>query len=272
MVPVPGAGPIENSRCCMTRRCFFIDAVEPGADSVVLTGQTAHHIMSVLRMGKGEPLELRDGKGRGWKGLIVGQEKTSLHVQLIDKLPLRNESPLRITLAMALARTDRMELVVRQATELGVRRFLAYRSKRSQYGLSDAQAEKRCDRWLKIAREAMCQCDRMKVPEIDFVPDLPKFAAEQWGAKKDGASLKLLALEGERRSSLRDVWRSFPKCDEVLAVIGPEGGWTDEEVQEFKNADFFAVHLGPRILRLETAAVAFVAMVQMLWGDLSMQA
>jgi len=256
----------------MTRRCFFIEAVEPDTDCVILTGQTAHHIMSVLRLGKGDPLELRDGRGSGWRGLIVGKEKASIRVQLTDRLPLHNESPLKVTLAMALARSDRMELVVRQATELGVHRFVAYRSKRSQYGLSDVQAGKRSDRWLKIAREAMCQCDRMKVPEIVFVPDLPKFAADQWEEKKEGKSLRLLASEGERRSTLRDVWRSFPECDEILVVVGPEGGWAEDEVQKFKANDFRTIHLGPRILRLETAAIAFVALVQMLWGDLSLQA
>ncbi|MDY0042137.1 MAG: RsmE family RNA methyltransferase, partial [Desulforhabdus sp.] len=76
-----------------------------------------------------------------------------------------------------------------------------------------------------------------------------------------------LALEGAERSGLADIRQSFPECSEVLAVIGPEGGWSSVEVQELLAAGFCAVHLGPRILRLETAAVAFIALTQLLWGD-----
>lgn len=220
-------------------------------------------------MGTGDAVELRNGRGRGWKGVIVGGEKASVRVQVNQREPLRNESPLKLTLAMAMARSDRMDQVVRQATELGVHRVVGYRSQRSQYGLSDAQGQKRCERWLRIAREAMCQCGRMIVPEITYVPDLTAFIATQWGAGTPGNFLRLLASEEEQNSALQDVWQSAPVCDAMLTVIGPEGGWTEEELEEFAANGFRTVHLGPRILRLETAAVAFVAMVQMFWGDLS---
>jgi len=251
----------------MTRKCFFVDRVDPDDGEIVLTGQTARHVQSVLRLRSGDALELRDGCGNGWTGTIVGKEKDSVRVRLTDRQLLQTESPLQLTLAMAFARTDRMELVIRQATELGIHRFVAYRSKRSQYGLSDAQVEKRRRRWLTIAREAMCQCGRMKIPEIHIVPDLLNFVCKAANHGKAGKSLRLLALEGERRSGLADVWQSFPECAEVLAAVGPEGGWAAEEVRELLAADFHAVHLGPRILRLETAAIAFIALTQILWGD-----
>lgn len=251
----------------MSRRCFYVEKVDPDDQYVILKGQTAHHVQSVLRLRSGDFLELRDGCGNGWTGTIVDKNKDTVRVRLSEQQLLQTESPLQLTLAMAFARTDRMELVIRQATELGIDRFVAYRSKRSQYGLSDAQVETRRQRWLKIAREAMCQCGRMKVPEINIVPDLLKFIAATPDVEKEGKPLRLLASEGEQQRSLADVWRSFPECAEVLAVIGPEGGWSAEEMQELLAADFHAVHLGPRILRLETAAVAFVALTQILWGD-----
>lgn len=251
----------------MTRRCFYIEKIDPDADYVTLKGQTAHHVQSVLRLRSGDFLELRDGCGEGWTGEIVDRDKDTVRVRVIERQLLQTESPLQLTLAMAFARTDRMELVVRQATELGIHRFVAYRSKRSQYGLSAAQLEKRRKRWLTIAREAMCQCGRMKTPEIHLVPDLLKCLDEISHPDGTGTTLRLLALEGAERSGLADIRQSFPECSEVLAVIGPEGGWSSEEVQELLAAGFCAVHLGPRILRLETAAVAFIALTQLLWGD-----
>jgi 16S rRNA (uracil1498-N3)-methyltransferase len=176
---------------------------------------------------------------------------------------------LQLTLAMAFARMDRMDVVIRQATELGIHCFVAYRSARSQYGLSDGQGEKRRERWLKIAREAMCQCGRMRVPEIHVVSDLQKFIAEKTQSTAAGKSLRLLALENEKQMSLNDLRRSFPQCNEVFAVIGPEGGWTAEEVHDFRESGYHAVRLGPRILRLETAAIAFVTLAQINWGDFS---
>lgn len=251
----------------MTRRSFFIEHLNRDEEHVTLTGQTAHHVQSVLRMQVGDFLELRDGRGAGRQGTIVANERGAVRVRLTDRqLPCR-ESHLHITLAMAFARSDRMDLVVRQATELGVDRFVAYRSVRSQYGLSDAQAGKRRERWLKIAREAMCQCGRMQVPDIVIAADLGEYVSALAEQRGKATSLKLVACEGEEDKSLADVWRVSPESDEVLAVIGPEGGWSPDELQRLLADGFQAAHLGPRILRLETAAITFVALLQLLWGD-----
>jgi 16S rRNA (uracil1498-N3)-methyltransferase len=247
----------------MSRRCFFVDTINPVGDQIIITGPTAHHIQTVLRMHAGDWLQLRDGRGHGWKASIVDAKRGSVRVRLIAGENLSNESPLRLTLAMAFARMDRMDLVIRQATELGIHCFVAYRSGRSQYGLADDQAEKRRQRWLKIAREAMCQCGRMKVPEIHIVSDLQQFIAEQTQEDAGAKSLRLLALEGEKKISINDLRQSFPECSELFAVIGPEG------VGDFRAAGYQPVRLGPRILRLETAAIAFITLAQIHWGDFS---
>ena len=162
-----------------------------------------------------------------------------------------------------------MELVLRQATEIGVHRFVAFRAQRSQYKLSAAQAEKRKERWSKIAREAMCQCGRMRLPEITVHHDVNELIAEsaRWSPGGE-AGLKILTWEAERHQSLKRLWQEFPDCRRTLAVVGPEGGWTQDEVDRFRAAGFHLVHLGPRTLRLETAAIAFLSSAQVLWGDL----
>jgi len=234
-----------------------------------MTGATAHHMQDVLRLQSGDAIELRDGRGNGWTGSVVKNERGAVRIRLISYQVLPNESSLDLVLAMALARSDRMELVIRQATELGITRFVAYRSKRSQYSLSAAQMDKRRARWLKIAREAMCQCGRMKFPEIHVASDFSDFIRWTENHANQNETLRLVAMEDERQTSLADIQRSVPKCQQLVAVIGPEGGWTAEELKEFAAVGFRKVHLGPRILRLETAAIAFVTMAQNLWGDLS---
>lgn len=252
----------------MTRRCFFVEQVDPDCQLVVITGATAHHMQDVLRLPSGAEVELCDGRGNGWTGAIVKNEKGAVHVRLLSSKTLGNESPLDLILAMALARSDRMELVVRQATELGVARFVAYPSSRSQYSLSSAQMDKRRQRWLKIAQEAICQCGRGKLPEVHIAADFADFLRWVEANVNRDQALRLAAMEGERRTSLGDVWRAFPACRQLLTVVGPEGGWSEQEWSAFTRAGFHQVHLGPRILRLETAAIALITLAQHLWGDL----
>ena len=253
----------------MTRRRFFVEKVNSGEEYVTLSKAVAHHIENVLHLKPGESVELRDGQGSSWNARIVEAGCGLVRVQLLETLQLENESPLDLTLAMGLARSDRMELIVRQATELGVKHLVAFRARRSQYGLSGKQAEKRAERWCKIAREALCQSGRGSLPRISLVGDVDDLiaAVSQWGAGGDTSDLKILACEQEQVRSLVEVKRRFPVCGSLVAVVGTEGGWTDEEMARFQMAGYKAVHLGPRILRFETAAVALVSSVQLLWGD-----
>ncbi len=255
----------------MTRHCFFVEQIDPDRQLVVITGAAAHHMQDVLRLPSGAEVELCDGRGNGWMGAVVKNEKGAVHIRLHNSIALCNESSLDLILAMALARSDRMELVLRQATELGAARFVAYPSSRSQYRLSAAQMDKRRERWLKIAREAMCQCGRGKLPEIHIAADFWDFL--RWAEANVGQeqALRLAAMEDERRTSLGDIWRAFPACRQLLAVVGPEGGWSEEEWSAFSRAGFHQVHLGPRILRLETAAIALVTLAQHLWGDMAVR-
>lgn len=252
----------------MARRCFFVEGIGPGEEQVVLSEDVAHHLESVLRLKAGETVDLRDGKGRGWQGVIEEIKGKSVRVRIVGERMVPTESGLDLTLVMAIAKADRMDLVVRQATELGVRRFIAFRSARSQYGLEGAQARKRVERWQKISREALCQCDRMKIPEISVLSSLEDLLGYcSSSPEENGAELRILGYEDERHQGLLSLWRDYPACARVLAVVGPEGGWAREEVDRFLGSGFHAVHLGPRILRLETAAVAFISSAQLLWGD-----
>lgn len=253
----------------MTHRRFFCDRIEEGSDGIVLTGAEARHAASALRLHAGDEVELRDGSGAGWTGVISEVKGGAVHVRLTGRRELGAESPLDLTLALAYARPERMEIALRQATELGAARIAVFRAERSQYGLSGEKAEKREERWRKIVHAALCQCGRARAPELAFLSSVDDLLTgpEEWriGAGDDG--LGILALESEREESLLSLWRGFPSQRRVMVAVGPEGGWTQGEMERFLKAGFHKVHLGPRVLRLETAAAAFVAAAQLLWGD-----
>lgn len=253
----------------MSRRCFFAQ-IEPGTDSVDLSPEDSHHLQHVLRLRSGEAIELRDGHGNAWTGEIASLGKRRASVRVLGRLDLSGCEPaLNIILALGLARSDTMDLVIRQATEMGVFRLAVFRADRSQYGLTGKNAEKKLDRWLKIAGEAMCQCGRTRIPQISVFEDLDRFleAFSSGVEELQGTFLKIVSREGEKDSSLDLLRRSRGHCENVIAAVGPEGGWDGSEIQKFMNADYHPVHLGPRILRFETAAVALVSLVQLLWGD-----
>ncbi len=255
----------------MTRTCFFVpEIVHDTGEIFDLPPQLSRQLESVLRARTGGSIELLDTKGSAWSCLITGVRGGTVSVRLIGKLDRTlYESPLRITLGLGMARSDTMDLVVRQAVEMGVRRLAVFRARRSQYGLSGEQAAKKKERWLKIAAEAICQCGRAKVPEIEIFEDLDLFLASVESKDGDaGRNLKVFALERESGTGLADLGhRAGPKIQRVSAVIGPEGGWDSGESSSLIGAGFTPVGLGPRILRLETAAVVLVSSIQLLWGD-----
>ncbi len=161
----------------MTRKCFLIEPQEPGAEVVRLADDVAHHVRKVLRLRPGDSIELRDGQGNGWNAIIREMQRKEVRLRWWSKQTVRKESPLRLTLALAFSRSDRMELVLRQATEMGVHRFVAFRAERSDYSLPGSQIDKRKERWRKITGEALCQCGRTRLPEILILPDTTELIA-----------------------------------------------------------------------------------------------
>jgi 16S rRNA (uracil1498-N3)-methyltransferase len=256
----------------MTRKCFYAPEVVQGTGGIFdLPPHLSRQLASVLRARVGESIELLDGKGTVWACRITEIRGGIVSVHLIGELDRSvYESSLRITLGLGMARSDTMDLVVRQAAEMGVMRLAVFRARRSQYGLAGKPAEKKKERWSKIAGEAICQCGRARALEIEIFEDLDRFLASVEGEHGHaGQSLRLLALERGPGAGLVDLQRlSRPDMQQILAVIGPEGGWDSGESSSLIGAGFRPVSLGPRTLRFETAAVALVSSIQLLWGDM----
>lgn len=253
----------------MTRRAFYVTGIDGSESRTVLTGPLVHQFRHVLRLTPGQTVELRNGRGGAWAAEIIESGNKAITLRLLARLDSAAEAPVPVTLAMAYSRSDRMDLVVRQAVELGIQRFIAFASERSQYTLAAARERKKQQRWEKITQEALCQCGRTELPEIRLCSSLVRFLSElRERCSSVPETLKILALEEGAAHNLHDLRRAFPMPQEILVAVGCEGGWTGAEVDAFSRSGFHAVHLGPRILRLETAAVTLLSCVQMLWGDL----
>lgn len=247
----------------MSAPLFLIDPEALDDDEAVLGSAEAHHLR-VRRLRPGSAVVLGDGRGRQRPGIVVAVTATAAVVRFTAAAVTPAESPCHITLAQAALKSEKLDLVVEKATELGVSAILIYTCARSLGSVSPARRE----RWERIARSAAKQCGRSVVPAITGpVPFDAVFATE-------GPTARLLFLEPYAAAgALSPVdLRRLPAPPAVLAIVGPEGGFTAADVRAATTAGCTPVSLGSRILRAETAALAAVTLCQFLWGDLGASA
>jgi len=229
----------------MTRRRWIADQVR--GNRAMLIGEHAAHLARVLRAQAGQEFDIAaDGVVRRGRILSVSENRVEFQLgEEVESAPVA-----QVTLALAIIKFDRMEWAIEKCTELGVARIVPFVARRTDAHLA-AAAVKRVERWRRIAREASEQARRVAPPEI-----------------ADPVKLRdVLALAGERRIVLSEVETSvsLPEVSRegsaLVLAIGPEGGWTNEELQAFAEAGWKSAALGPTILRAETAAIAAMAVV-----------
>ena len=249
------------------RRLFL-----PGklADTVTLTGSDAHHLGYTLRARVGERCVVVDAERAVASMEIVGFTADTVMLRLVERLAADTESPIRLTLAVCLLKSDKMDFVVQKAVELGAAKVQPLESENCVARYDGKKAEARRERWQRIATEAAKQSGRGAVPEVavpaDF-KDLMKTLEPGW--------LKIIPYENEDERTLRQVLREYfpektgaaeaPKG--IYVFIGPEGGFSAKEVETCCENGFIPVTLGKRILRTETAGLAVVACVRYETGD-----
>ncbi len=229
------------------RHRIFVEAIEP---HITVTGEEFHHSIRVVRARVGEEVELFDRAGNVARGIVESIERDRAIIKTGDPLPSR-ESPLAIHLAMAIIQLEKFELVLQKATELGVKTFIPLVTERVE--LRPERYGGKTDRWNKIVFEAVKQCGRATVPKIEAPATFDEVIA------RNGAKILFDAdAEAHRVHALQ----------EATLLIGPEGGWSDDELRRAREHDVFIERLGPRRLRAETAAIAAVAVVASRFGDL----
>ena len=235
------------------RRRFFVDEVRNGHAEIA--GDDARHLTRVLRVEAGQHYEISDNHSV-YLAEIETARKEHVIFRTLEKLPMV-EPPVRMILSDAIVKFDHFEWMIEKATELGAARIVPMISVRTERGL-DKAAPKRLERWRRIALEASQQSRRAHLPEID--------EPAAWGGALATDAAYRYALDENTTRPLPDAFPLERGADDSVALlIGPEGGWTDEERSEFTAAGWGAVSLGPSILRAETAALAALAVVSAAW-------
>ena len=245
--PRSAAGLLPYNRC-MTRRRWIADTWNEQRTSAALTGQQAAHLARVLRAERGQIFDVVAG-GFLHRAEVIEVAEDEVRFALHEEIEA--EAALHLHLLLSVFKFDRLEWAIEKATELGVRRITPVLAQRTEKHLAMAAA-KRAERWRRIAREAAQQSRRSDVPEIaDPLALRPALATCV-------APVRLLLAETEQEHSLLRALDAAAE-GEVALAIGPEGGWTAEEMDGFAQQGWQHVTLGPRILRAETAAIAALA-------------
>jgi 16S rRNA (uracil1498-N3)-methyltransferase len=222
---------------------------------IELPERAARHV-AVLRLTRGDAMILFDGLGGEYAAQLTRVSRDTAHARIGKRDPVERESPLAITLAQCVSSGDRMDFTLQKATELGVRRIVPLESERSIVRLSRERAERRLAHWRGIVSAACEQSGRNRVPEVGPIAGLDEFLA----APGDGQRL-LLSPE-----ATRDL-KALPGGHAVSLLVGPEGGLSPAERARAHAKGYAPVRFGPRVLRTETAPLAAIAAMQVLWGD-----
>lgn len=225
---------------------------------IAITDEQAHYLFSVLRCKPGQNLVITDETGLSYTARILSSAKKEVTVDIVGAYRMETESSLNIVLVQGLLKGEKMDFVIQKATELGVRGLIPVITERSQL-----RATRKQPRWQKIAEEASRQSGRTKVPEIseprsfEEVLDLP--------GQSSGKGIIFWEQGGEKLSA---VTKRLSPADQISLLIGPEGGFSEQEAALATEKGFDTATLGNRILRAETAAIAVVSIISYSLGDL----
>jgi 16S rRNA (uracil1498-N3)-methyltransferase len=232
----------------MTRRRWIADEVS--GKRAFLVGAHAEHLSRVLRARVGQKFDITTGNEvRRGQITAITDDRVEFELGAEVRVPVT----VQVTLVLSIFKFDRMEWAIEKCTELGATRFVPTIARRTEAHLAAASA-KRVDRWRRIALQAAEQSRRASAPEISDPLKLKDAAALP-------GSLRILLSETETETTLTDVLRPRSSDADVVLVLGPEGGWTDEELELFREAGWISASLGGTILRAETAAIAATAIV-----------
>ena len=249
----------EKTKSMRISRIFISHALKEGS-LLEVHGETSHYIKSVLRLRKGWALILFNGEGYECPSKIESFGRDSTWLRLGTPEEVHRESPLHVHLVLGISRGERMDFAIQKAVELGVDHITPILTEHCVVRLEEtSKADARHLHWARILRSSLEQCGRNKYPILD-----PPTTLDAWLGSRPPVDLEImLDPQGERQ--LRHI-SGNPKS--VRLLVGPEGGFSDNERQHTRSLGFMPIRFGPRILRTETAVIAGITSAQTLWGDL----
>jgi len=256
----------------MMRRRFYAppEQFAPDGATVELAREETLHLKNVLRLKAGDEAFVFDGAGNEYACIIAGEhgrvERVTLEVRGRVE-PQRAESPLDLTLGVALLKGEKFDLVVQKATELGVWRIVPVVTKRADVRLREGRdaTAARLARWRRLALEAAKQSGRARLPEVCAPVEFASLFETEAGSDVEQ---RLMFTERGGRGLLETIaeWPTRPA--KLFALVGAEGGWDDEELARAAGAGWLSITFGGRVLRAETAAIIVAGLLQHLCGDL----
>jgi len=242
------------------QRRFYAPPEAFQGGTALLDPDETHHLTRVLRLGIGARVQVGDGQGHNFAAVVQGVEAQGALLKVLWELPPWGESQLDLTLGIGLAKGEALDRVVRVATEMGVKLILPFESERSEK-VSPERAARRHRRWQRLAQESLKSCRRSLLPRIEMPKD---FSAVLDGPEE----MKILFWEEEQGQGLQARLDQY-RPQSVRVLIGPEGGFSPLEAAQARDAGYQVLSLGPRLLKVPTAAVAGLALIQYTWGDLA---
>jgi 16S rRNA (uracil1498-N3)-methyltransferase len=245
---------------------FYVPDIDATDRSISLDGVVARQLKTVLRADAGDHIRAFDGSGSEWELEIDHVAKNEVSTTLVSAIKPVTEPSAKVTMLLGLARPERVELAIQKCTELGAVRFVPVLSERVQGGNTGAPSEKRLERWQRIAIEAAEQSGRATVPVVEqptpIMDAISDVIAEQ----------PLLCMWEELAENSQSLSSALKSLDSdhlnLAALIGPPGGFSEEEATAIRNAGAKLVTLGARVLRSETAAIAVMSAILYELGDL----
>ena len=240
-------------------RLYVTNTLQTG-QILALEEDSAHYLRTVLRLQKQTQVILFNGQGGEYRCTLLDVNRKKVSLSIDEKIERSVESPLKVSIGMGISRSDRMDMAVQKAVELGVYQITPIITQRCNVVIKKEKLEQKCRHWQKIAQHAAEQCGRTLVPKIH--PIIPFNA---WIENQSQSVLKLF-LDPFSQTALTQL--KNPQ-NEIIFVTGSEGGFCEMEKQTAIAHDFIPICLGQRILRTETASLAALSAVQLLWGDFS---
>ncbi len=236
-------------------RVYTDQALQTGA-TVILEEAPSRHLAKVLRMTPGRELLIFNGTGGEYPARIteVGKKSVSVHLESFEDVD--RESPLDLELAIGLSRGDRMDWVIQKATELGATRITPLFTERTEVKLKGDRLDKKWDHWRQVMISACEQCQRNRLPALSAPITLNEWLDQSRGQKR---------FVLHHRDS-RGLPESEPLA-QLSLLVGPEGGLSEEEIEQARTDGCEPLTLGPRVMRTETAPIAAISLAQYLWGD-----
>jgi 16S rRNA (uracil1498-N3)-methyltransferase len=254
-------------------RRFFVKTQQIEDDLVTITGQDAKHLGKVLRLSSEDEIQIFDGSGVEYLVKLTSVKPSRATGIVLGRQRGNTESPLKVNLVQALPKQGKMELIIQKCTELGVGAIYPVETDRTVVKLEGAKGGEKTERWQKVAVEAAKQCGRSYVPKV-FLPQSLSDLLKLIVSKNDTDTALIMLWEGEKARGLKKVlsqWETQRDKPELFLLIGPEGGFTKEEVNKVQACGGQMVTLGPRILRTETAGMVALGAILYHLGDLGGQ-